>query len=272
MAMLVLALYWVSPVLASTADPSAEPCQIPLSTKNAASAPAGGGAAKEKTVKLKTPQCYAHQLGLLTLSYLTSLERQVTAQEKTYNALAAVSVSADHEDTGLGLDIARDTQIQVWISHLVDGATTPNGIVEDLGRLGKGELDATQSEEQQALDGKAAYLATLTSISADTSKVATLVTLFNDMATPNSLSTTLSDLTAYGQATQTQLAQASCALAKSRLSFLQAESSQLATSAAKAGISAAQKASYVSQKSAVDQEVTTSQKQANACTTAPAAK
>ncbi len=222
---------------------------------------------KVKHVKLKLPQCYAHELAMLTSAYLSSLEKQVTGQQTMYSALAASYLSADRQATGLGLDVARDAQVQEWIDHLADGSLTPNAVIEDATRLATTEFAATKGEEQQALDGKSAYLATLADLSSDTASIASLVTLFDALATPNSVKTAMSDLATFGETTDAQMKSASCALATSRLTYFQAESSSIAVEASKAGISASQKTTYTTQKAVVDQQVTALQKQSTSCAT-----
>lgn len=253
--------YGAAPTATST------PCELDL-PRSTSTASTGNAAPRPQTkhVKLKIPQCYAHELALLTSAYLSALENQVTSQQTMYSALATSYVSADREATGLGLDVTRDAQVQKWIGHLADGSLTPNEVIEDATRLATAEFAATKVEEERALDGKSAYLATLANLSSDTARIASLVSLFDALATPSTFKTTMGDLASFGETTAAQMKNASCALATSRLTYFQAESSSVAALTSKGGISESQKAMYTSQKTAVDQQITTLQKQAAACT------
>ncbi len=246
-------LPWLAPALI---------CVLPLSGAEACKMESG-----KKEIKLNTAQCYAHQLAKLTSDYLGALESQVSAQEDMYGRLAALYNSAQRENADLGLDIVRDSQVQLWINQLADGTQTVSSVLEDAARLANSQFTATRAEYEQEMDGKAAYLATLNNLEADTKKVAGLVSLFNDMAQSPDVKTWVADLATYGEGVHTDLQQAGCALAKSRLTFFDSDSTRLKASLAKPGLSPAERKLCTARKEEADKQVQALQQQASACET-----
>ena len=219
----------------------------------------------DKQIKLNTAQCYAHQLAKLTAGYLDALEAQVSAQEGAYDRLAGLYSSAERINVDLAMGDDRDNAVQVWIRHLTGGSMNVSSVLEDVARIAKNEFQTTRAQHEQDLDGKAAYLQTLNHLEVDTKKVASLSDLFVDLTHPPDLKSWVSDLGAYGQGVQTQMKQAGCALAKSRLQFFTSESARLAGMLAKSGLSQDQKSLYTDQKKADDDQLKAMQDETGKC-------
>lgn len=250
-------------VLGAASLPGVEPCKITVEPKAS-----GKELAKKKDIQLNHAQCYAHELANVTSEYLKALEVQVSGQQDMYDQLAKHYDSSQRTIASLGLDVDRDNAIESWIGRLSNQSMNVASVMDEMTKMASGEFQATRAQHERDLDGTAEYLKALNNLEVDTKKVAGLSSLFNDLAQPPDLKSWLSDLGAFGEGVQTQMKQAGCALAKSRLGFFTGESTRLAGLMAKPGVSADQKAVYSTQKDAADKQVKALQDAAGKCAAA----
>jgi hypothetical protein len=168
-------------------------------------------------IKGSDAQKYAAQLSNLLVQYQTQLSIKIAAEQQAYVSAAKLYDDAYRENVFASLSLDRTADSLAAEQALKSQEKTPDQFMDDIAAYTQRDFDQTKTLYSRGIDSYKTYLSNLKILEVDSDKVTALISILDDLATPASLKSRLTDIQNYQQSFIQQLHFSDCSMADSLL-------------------------------------------------------